>query len=157
MSQVCLVNQFKVKACCGTQFNNGRQVKRKYKTIFDLAERFRRAADNRLNAVFLARTLFPWLQADESDTGVLPLSAKAKPVYGKDRFNVRFLFRQVIILNLIEYLLGTHLRRPCRQLNHRHKHPLILFRQEGGRQAQEQYCHAADDDDVNQQIAAGLT
>lgn len=71
--------------------NNGK-VKRKYKTVFDLAERFRRAADNRLNAVFLARAFFPWLQADESDTGVLPCPAKLKTVYGKDRFNVRFLF-----------------------------------------------------------------
>lgn len=92
MSQVCTVNQFKVKACCGTQFNNGREVKRKYKTIFDLAKRFRCAADNRLNAVFLARAFFPWLQADESDTGVLPCPLKLNPFTVKTDSTFAFSF-----------------------------------------------------------------
>ncbi len=84
MSEVCLINQFKVETCCGAQFNDSRQVEREDKAIFDLAERFRRAADNRPNAIFLTRTFFPGLQAHECDAGVLTLSAKAKPVNGKD-------------------------------------------------------------------------
>ena len=53
-------------------------------------------------------------------------------------------------------MLRTCLGCSGRKLNHRHKHPLILFRQEGGWQAQEQYRHAADDEHVHHQVASGL-
>jgi hypothetical protein len=72
---------------------------------------------------FPPRALFPGLQADEGNTGVLTLAAKAKAVYGKDGFNIGFLFVQVVVLNLVEDLLSTRLGCTRRELNHCHKHP----------------------------------
>jgi hypothetical protein len=65
-----------------------------------------------LQRCFLPRTLFPGFQADEGNTGVLTLAAKAKAVNGKDGFNVGFLFVQVVVLNLVQNLLGTRLGCP---------------------------------------------
>ena len=70
---------------------------------------------------------------EDGHTGVLTLAAKAKAVYGKDGFNICFLFVQVVVLNLVENLLSTRLGCTCGELNHCHKHPLILFGEEGGR------------------------
>ena len=157
MPQVRLIDQLKVEARGGTQLNNGRQVKREHEAIFNLTEGFCRATHNGFNAVFRPRSLLPGLQADEGNTGVLALAAKAKAVYGKDRINVRLLFVQIVVLNLIKDLLSTRLGCPRRELNHRHKHPLILFGQEGGRQAQEEHRHPTDNNDVHRQIAPCLT
>ena len=157
MPQVGLIDQFKIEARGGTQFDNCRQIKREHEAVCNLTEGFCRAAHNGFDAVFRPRALLPGLQADEGDTGVLTLAAKAKAVYGKDGFHVRLFVVQIVVLNLIEDLLSTRLGCTRRELNHRHKHPLILFGQEGGRQAQEEHRHPSDDNDVHRQIAPCLT
>lgn len=133
MSQVSLIDKFKVESRCGSKLNNRRQVEREHQAVFNLTERFCRATHDSFNAIFLARALLPGLQADKGNTGVLTLAAKAKAVYGEDGFNVRLLFAQIVVLNLVEDRLSTRLGRPCRELNHCHKDPLVLFGQEGGR------------------------
>ncbi|MNC05042.1 hypothetical protein D3C75_524990 [compost metagenome] len=61
------------------------------------------------------------------------------------------------MLNLIQHLLCAGLCRTSRELHHRHKHALVLFRKERGRQAHKEHRHAADNDDVHHQIAHRFT
>ncbi|MNP16122.1 hypothetical protein D3C76_1085050 [compost metagenome] len=84
MTQVSLVDKLKVKPCRRTQFDNRGQVEGENHPIFNLAESFGCAANNGSHAVFSSRTLIPRFEAYKGDTGVLPLTAKAKPVNRKD-------------------------------------------------------------------------
>ncbi|MOA27639.1 hypothetical protein D3C78_1485260 [compost metagenome] len=65
MSQISLINQFKIETCCGAKLNNGRQVKREHQSILDLAKGPRCPADNRTDAVDLTGTRLPGLKADK--------------------------------------------------------------------------------------------
>ncbi len=114
MAQVRLIDQFKVKPRCRTQLNNRGQVEREDKTILYLAECPGCAGNDRFYAIFFAGAFFLGLQANKDNTGVLPLSAKAKTIHGKDGFNVGFFLVQIVVLNLIQHLLRTRLRRASR-------------------------------------------
>ena len=155
MAQSRLVDQLEVKARCGTQFNNCRQVKGKDHCVFNLREIPHCATGNRLNFVLFARTLAPVLQRNERDTGVLPTTRETKAVYGEYRFNVVFLFGEIVVGHLIQNFLGTLLSCASRQLRHAQEDALVFVRQERTWQTNEQPGHADNDDQVQHQITAG--
>ncbi len=156
MAQVGLVDKLKIEPGSGAQLNNGRQVEREHQPIFNLAEGPACPADDSRDAVGGARAFLPGLKADKRHPGILPLTAEAEAVNGKHRLHVSFFFGEVIMLNLIQHLLGTGLCSARRELHHGHENTLVFFRQERGRQAQEQHRHTADNKDIDHQIAAGL-
>ena len=157
VAQSCLVDQLEVEARCGTQFNNCRQVKGEDHCVFNLREIAHCAPGNRFNFVLFAWTLAPVLQRDERDTGVLSTTRETKTVYGEYRFNVIFLFGEIVIGHLIQNFLGTLLSCACRQLRHAQEYALVFVWQERTWQTNEQPGHSHNDDQVQHQIATGTT
>ena len=155
MAQSRLVDKLEVKARCGTQFNNCRQVKGEDHRVFNLREIPHCATGNRLNFVLFARTLAPVLQRNERDTGVLPTARETKAVYGEYRFNVVFLFGEIVVGHLIQNFLSTLLSCASRQLRHAQEDALVFVRQERTWQTNEQPGHADNDDQVQHQITTG--
>ena len=155
MTEAALVNQLEVEARCRTQFDNRWQVKGEHHRIFNLGECAHRATGDRIDFILIPRTVGPVFQRDERDTSVLTTTSKTKAVNRKDGFNVIFLFGEIIVGHLIENFLRTLLGCTRWQLRHAQEDPLVLVRQEGAWQTNEQVSHADNDDQIEQQITTG--
>src|SRR5450830_1998120 len=137
VAHAALILQLQVETGGVTQFQHGWRGKRKDQRILDLQQLAHGATGHGRRLQILVGTQFPVFQAHEGNTRVLAVTTKAEASHGKYRSDCIFFIVHEVVFHLLDHTQGALLRGAGRQLDLRKQDALVFFRQEGGRQAQE--------------------
>ena len=149
VTQTASILQVEVETGGGAEFGDRGQVEGEDLGFLDAEQEAHGAADDGVGAAVRCIPLIPVLELDEGHAAVLTTTGEAEVGDRQYRFDILLLILQEVVAHLAEYLLGTLLGGADRQLHHRHDDALILFRQEGGRQAHEQHRQHRQHGDVD--------